>query len=259
MMRSLGIVFGVGMVLGLGGLLAIPQPLQEPKPMFNRVRASDLPMPCSNQAWPMADRRCATWTAPRTADKEVADKIADKPKAVPVEQRPAKAEQPVLAAQAEPVVQAEPVAQAEPVPNPTPVQAEAQPPVATFAERLTEAPTPVATFEQRLAAPMLAAPAPARPAFVESGLIASTPVTAETVGDALAQAEPPAAPQAAETRPRKVEKPRQPEKSRAAIQVTVQTADRSRRTVTIKPTSQQDALYYAARRTVGIGGSFPAW
>jgi hypothetical protein len=56
-----------------------------------------------------------------------------------------------------------------------------------------------------------------------------------------------------------VEKPRQPEKSRHAIQVTVQTTDRSRRTVTIKPTSQQDAMYYAARRTVGVGGSSPGW
>ena len=38
----------------------------EPKPMFARTRASDLAqVPCSNQSWPMIERR-ATWTAARS-------------------------------------------------------------------------------------------------------------------------------------------------------------------------------------------------
>jgi hypothetical protein len=50
---------------------------------------------------------------------------------------------------------------------------------------------------------------------------------------------------------RKAQSPRQP------IAVTYHAADRSRRTVTITPTTQQDAYYYAARRNVGIGAT--AW
>jgi len=48
LMRSLGLVFGVGMAVGIGGLLAMPAKMQEPRPLFARWR-EEAPPPCAQQ------------------------------------------------------------------------------------------------------------------------------------------------------------------------------------------------------------------
>jgi len=239
-MRSIGIVFGAGMVLGLGGLLAIPKPLEQPRPMFQReVRTGDLPVPCSNQSWPMMDRRCATWTATRPSEEQPQPKQAENSPKPP---------EPKLAETkpAAPVQVAKPVEPSPAPAEPAPVKvAQAEPPK----DPQTETPAQmVADAHAMLGVPPVIADA-----------LAAAPLPRATEAVATESAQEPTAP-AAEPRPvQRAAKPRKPEKTREAIEVTVQAGDRSRRTVTIRPTSQQDAMYYAARRNVGAGGPFSAW
>jgi hypothetical protein len=226
------------MVLGLGGLLAIPKPLEEPKPMFARTRASDLAQaPCSNQTWPMIERRCQTWTATRPGDSK--NEVAAKKEDV----APKKA---AVASRKEEVARAPKKEELPPKKEPIESRPEPiEPPqaAATVAARWPVAPLPV--YSGSNVEPVVADPAP-KPAELPP----------QPASEALAQAQDPA-PVAPRPSADRAPKPRQAEKpSREGIQVTVQTPDRSRRTITIKPTSPQDAMYYAARRNVGIGGLF---
>jgi hypothetical protein len=232
------------MVLGLGGLLAIPKPLEEPKPMFKRTtRASDLAqLPCSDQAWPMIDRRCQSWTAARPGDSKN-EEVASKKEEV--------------AAKKEDVARAPNKEELPPKKEPIerrPEKIEPSQEAATVSERWPVAPLP-AYSESTVGGPLVEVPLVAEPAPKPAEVPQPQPAS-----EALAQAPsaPPAAPTTAASRPSadRTSKPRQAEKPRDGIQVTVQTSDRNRRTITVKPTSQQDAMYYAARRNVGIGGLF---
>jgi hypothetical protein len=232
------------MVLGLGGLLAIPKPLEQPRPMFQReVRTGDLPVPCSNQSWPMMDRRCATWTATRPSEEQPQPKQAE---VAPKQPQPKVAETKPAA----PVQVAKPVEPSPAPAEPAPVKvAQAEPPK----DPQTETPAQmVADAHAMLGVPTVIADAFAAAPLPRSATEAVAKESApEPAADPRPVAERPAGERAA--------KPRKPEKTREAIEVTVRAGDRSRRTVTIRPTSQQDAMYYAARRNVGAGGPFSAW
>ena len=185
LLRPLTKMFAAWMVVGSGALIVVSLADQDTpkKPILATVE----PIPCKQQAWPMIDRKCLTWTAP------------DKTKAASDDVRPA-----------------------ERVASLVDVKPEE-----------TIAPLPVETK-----------PAPAK-----------APVVAATEPEA--KPEPPriAIPTERPAAPRATLRPAPGTRNPALSEITVQARSTvGVRTIVIRPTTPQDALYYAARRNMASAG-----
>jgi hypothetical protein len=186
MLRPLTKMFAAWMVVGSGALVVVSLVDQDtPK---TPILATVEPIPCKQQAWPMIDRKCLTWTAP------------DKSKAGGDDVRPA-----------------------ERVASLVDVRPEE-----------TIAPLPVETK-----------PAETKPAPVVPPVVAATEPEAKPEPAALRAAIPAERPAAPRATLRPVARNEITVQARSTVGV---------RTIVIRPTTPQDALYYAARRNMASAG-----
>jgi hypothetical protein len=194
LLRPLTKMFAAWMVVGSGALIVVSLVDQDtPK---TPILATVEPIPCKQQAWPMIDRKCLTWTAP------------DKTKAGGDDVRPAERVLSLVDVKPDETIESRPVetktvetkaAETKPVPAEAPVVAATEP---------EPRPEPVAL---RAAIPAERPRATLRP----------VPVTRNpALGEITVQA-------------------------RSTVGV---------RTIVIRPTTPQDALYYAARRNMASAG-----
>jgi hypothetical protein len=217
-------MFAVWMVAGSSALAAVAW-LDQDKPKPTVIAAAEPSLPCKEQAWPMIDRKCLKWTAPPKSAAPVAETAPEPARvavAVAVEAAPP---EPMHAAVATPgPAQPEPV-KVEPV-RAEPVRAE-----------------PV-TIEA--AKPEPARPEPARPEPSKHEPGKPEPVR-----------ESPALRAALETLPAvpRAQRPAPAVRSTSAneIHVVSRSANGAPRTIVVRPTNAQDALYYAARREAAVG------
>jgi hypothetical protein len=184
LLRPLTKMFAAWMVVGSGALIVVSLADQDtPK---TPILATVEPIPCKQQAWPMIDRKCLTWTAP------------DKTKASGDDVRPAER-------------------------------------VASLVDV-----RPEETIEAR---PAEAKPAEIKPVPAEVPIVAATETKPEPV--ALRTAVPADRPAAPRATLRPVARNEITVQARSTVGV---------RTIVIRPTTPQDALYYAARRNMASAG-----
>jgi len=191
LLRPLTKMFAAWMVVGSGALIVVSLADQDTpkKPILATVE----PVPCKQQAWPMIDRKCLTWTAP------------DKTKAAGDDVRPAE--------RVTSLVDVKPEETIAPLPAVTkPAEARAAP-----------------------AAPVVAATEPEpkpEPAVLRTAIPAERPAA-----------------------PRATLRPAPVSRNPALAGITVQARSTvGVRTIVIRPTTPQDALYYAARRNMASAG-----
>jgi hypothetical protein len=192
LLRPLTKMFAAWMAVGSGALVVVSLVDQDtPK---TPILATVEPIPCKQQAWPMIDRKCLTWTAP------------DKTKAGGDDVRPAERVVSLVDAKPDETIESRPVetkaAETKPVPAEAPVVAATEP---------EAKPEPVV---------LRAAVAAERPAAPRATLRPAPVTRNPALGEITVQA-------------------------RSTVGV---------RTIVIRPTTPQDALYYAARRNVASAG-----
>lgn len=258
LMRQVTKVFSIGMVGGTVVLMTLPLTFDAHRPEATYKPIADLPaMPCKKQYWPNTDRQCQTWTASKRETAKTPQKL-DNAKLETTKLEGAKLElktEPKAA-----IVEAK----TESTPD---IKTEIKPDVAKLAPDRA----PSANAAERTAlVPQVTPSVPLRPTFdrdattvpqavaqlTDSSLFDPAPYSApQTIGDAqnapfvmTLNATRPAA-----TSPRKSD-PRTA-RTNDGIPVTSYAANGSRRTIIVRPTSQQDIYYYEQRRLAAMGGT----
>jgi hypothetical protein len=214
--RAATTVCAGGAIVGAGVLMMLPSApegaLLAP-PLFTTVRVSDLPpAPCKQQIWLNADRACQTWTTPKRQVEKALSATAETAKDGVRSENVTIVEQTPMSVANVPM----------PTPKPQVVMArndsEAQITVTREAAALPQQElTPVIT-DVRLSVGETTAEAQARALRPAQDDTAKTVRVARSVG------------------------------ASSTIPVAAHSADGTRRVIMIRPTSRQDALYYAARR-----------
>jgi hypothetical protein len=195
LLRPLTKMFAAWMVVGSGALIVVSFADQD-QPR-TPILATVEPIPCKQQAWPMMDRKCLTWTAPEKI-KVAGDDV-----------RPAERVASLVDLKPE-----------ETIAPPPPVAA-----------KTPETKTPETKPAETKAA-VVAEPAPAPE---------PEPVRATPVERAAA--------------PRATLRPAPVTRNPALGGITVQARSTvGTRTIVVRPTNPQDALYYAARRNMASAG-----
>jgi hypothetical protein len=215
------------MIGGAGVLMMLPL-AGEVRPVVAHARVPDPPaLPCKQQTWPNADRGCLKWTAPRAVaqSESGAQKSRTDARAVAAAGAGMAAPAPQVITHHDDHAREQVAARIEPAPqlrmqiapdDRTQRVAPSQPqPAVTPQPHVPPSPAVDVAFASGAGEPQGLAPhtAPVR--------------TAPREGVRTAQAVAPA---------------------HSGIAVTATGADGRRRTITIRPTSQQDVYYYAARR-----------
>jgi hypothetical protein len=245
--RAVASVFVAGMIGGAGMLMLVPA---EADLQVATMRVPDPPaVPCKHQTWANADRGCLAWTVPQgeIAMPKVEPKI-----------------EPTVVAKAAPKPEPNFVSNSESAPHQVASRAPAGP--------VSPLPARTAPAVAAVPAPAVEAPATARPQAPAVKYLAETAVEDVTVPviaplaiavvAPVAVAAPPErdAPPVVRARAERTEPPvRQAIRSVVAHSVARTAkpivANVSGRDVVIRPTSQQDVYYYAARAKLAAAGA----
>lgn len=217
--RATAIVMTVGGIVGAGVLALLPSEPIDPRddarpPLFLILEGADRPqVPCKQQLWVNSDRDCHTWTVPhRDVEKILSEKT-------------------------------DAIGTSAPTKNPGPIeQAPAE---------IADVPMPVPRSEIRPVSPVVAERDHAMPQI--AGQREKSPSDRATEPVAAADARVVGGETVAEVRTRassvsddKAKVPRRGTDPSRNIPIASRSADGTRRVIMIRPTSQQDLLYYSA-------------